>query len=106
MRRDGGVLDTILDNKTEIKCKIVVLGLLGLDWGGDCVKDTGVEFTEINFTFCGYFYGITRSNLTFQFSLGLIVKLSAEYGKRFLHFLTKTDPCISKKLQLHTCFVA
>ena len=90
MRRDGGVLDTILDNKTEIKCKIVVLGLLGVDWGGDCVEDTGVEFTEIDCIFCGYIYGITRSNLNFQFSLGLIVKLSAEYGKRFLHFLTKT----------------
>ena len=104
LRRDGGVLDTNLDHETEIKCKIVVLGLLGLDWGGDCVEDTGVEFTEINRIFCGCFYGITRSNLNFNYSLGLIVKLSAEYGKRFLHFLTKTGPCISKKLQLHWCF--
>ena len=96
---DGGVLDTNLDHKTEIKCKIVVLGLLGLEWGGDCVEDSEVELTEFNRIFCGYFYGITISNLNFQFSLGLILKLSAEYGKHFLHFFTKLGPCISKKLQ-------
>ena len=55
LRRDGGVLDTILNNETVIKCKIVVLNLLGLNWGGDCVEDTGVEFTEIYCIFCGYF---------------------------------------------------
>ena len=59
---DRGVLDTILDNKTGIKCKIAVLGLLGLDWGGDCVEDTGVGFTEINCILCAHFDGITRSN--------------------------------------------
>ena len=69
------------------------------------MEDTGVEFTEINRIFCGCFYGITRSNLNFKFSLGLIVKLSAEYGKLFLHFLTKTGPYILKKLQLQTCFI-
>ena len=39
------------------------------------------------------------SNLNFHFSLGLIVELSSGYGMRFLHFLTKTGPHISKKLQ-------
>ena len=61
--------------------------------------------TEINCIFCGYFFRITRSNLNFQFSLGLIVKRSAECGMCFLHFLTKTGSYISKKLQLQTCFI-
>ena len=96
---DGGVLDTNLDHKTVIKVKLWCLGLLGLKWGGDCVEDSGVELSEFNCIFCGSFYGIPISNLNFQFSLGLILKLSAEYGKHFLHFFTKLGPCISKKLQ-------
>ena len=52
LSRDRGVLDTNLNNKTEIRCKIVVLGLLGLDWGGDCLEVTGFELPEINNVFC------------------------------------------------------
>ena len=46
LRIDGEVLDTNLDHKTEIRCKILVLGLLGLDWGewgGDCVEIPGLS---------------------------------------------------------------
>ena len=98
LRRDGRALDTILDNKAGIKCKFVVLGLWDQTGEEIAWKIPGLSLLKLTVSFVNTLMELP-SNLNFYFSLGLIIaKLSAEYGKRFMHFLTKTGPYISKKL--------
>ena len=69
MRIDGEVLDTNLEHKTEIRCKIMVLGLLGLDWGewgGECVEIPGLSLMNLTVSFVDTFIELLHRILIFS----------------------------------------